>query len=407
MKNSKLQETQLTGFRQEAKKRLEAGDPLLGKEGIFTPLLKEIIESSLSAEMDDHLAETEDKNRRNGRGTKRVRTSIGEIEISTPRDRKGTFRPKLVAKRQKTLGSEFDKLVLMLYSKGNSYTDISNYLAELYGLEVSPPTLSRVTDKVVPLLQAWQSRELEAVYPFVWLDAIHYKVREEGRVITKAVYCVIGVNQEGHKELLGLYMGNGGEGSKFWLQVLTDLQNRGVSDIFVACIDNLNGFAEAIESIFPQTEVQLCIVHQIRNSKKYIAWKDVRAFMRDLKRVYSASTLERAEMELDKLDTNWGKKYPVVINSWRRNWERLTQYFKYAQPIRKIIYTTNVIEGFHRQLRKVTKTKGSFCSDDALMKLLYLVQDEITEKWKRPLHNWNITLAQLSIIFGDRLRLDL
>ncbi len=256
------------------------------------------------------------------------------------------------------------------------------------------------------MLQEWRNRPLEAVYPIVWLDAIHYKVRQEGRVVSKAVYCIIGLNQEGYKELLGLYIGEN-EGAKFWLQVLTDLNSRGLEDIFIACIDNLSGFAEAIESLYPQTEVQLCIVHQIRNSRKYIAYKDVKAFMQDLKKVYQASTKELAERNLDKLETSWGQKYPVVIKSWRNNWDRLSHYFQYAYPIRRVIYTTNIIEGFHRQLRKVTKTKGAFTSDEALMKLLYLAQEDITSKWNRPVHNWNQTLSQLSIIFAERLRLDL
>lgn len=276
----------------------------------------------------------------------------------------------------------------------------------MYGVEASTATISRITDKILPLLQEWRNRPLEAVYPIVWLDAIHYKVRQEGRVVSKAVYCIIGLNQEGYKELLGLYIGEN-EGAKFWLQVLTDLNSRGLEDIFIACIDNLSGFAEAIESLYPQTEVQLCIVHQIRNSRKYIAYKDVKAFMQDLKKVYQASTKELAERNLDKLEASWGQKYPVVIKSWRNNWDRLSHYFQYAYPIRRVIYTTNIIEGFHRQLRKVTKTKGAFTSDEALMKLLYLAQEDITSKWNRPVHNWNQTLSQLSIIFAERLRLDL
>jgi len=277
--------------------------------------LKELIESSLNVELDDHLSGSADSNRRNGRGKKRIRTSLGEFDISPPRDRKGTFEPKLVRKRQRTLGEDFDRLILTMYAKGNSYSDIRDFLEELYGMEVSSATISRITDRVLPLVQEWRARQLDAVYPLMWLDAIHYKVREEGRIITKAVYCVIGITQEGYKELLGMYMGTGSEGAKFWLQVLTDLKNRGVEDVFIACIDNLGGFADAIESTFPQTEVQLCIVHQIRNSKKYVAWKDVRAFMRDLKRVYTATTKQKAELELDKLEATWGKKYAIVIDS--------------------------------------------------------------------------------------------
>ena len=393
-------------FKQQAREQLHDGASLLGADGVLTPLIKQFLEESLEAELDVHLDDQPKANRRNGKGKKRLKTSLGPVEITTPRDRNASFDPKLVPKRRRTLGTDLDRQIIALYARGSSYGDIRDFLSELYDLEVSTATISRVTDKILPLLQQWRARPLEAVYPFVWLDAIHYKVRHEGRVVTKAIHCIIGLNQEGYKDLLGLYVGEN-EGAKFWLQVLTDLKNRGVEDIFIACIDNLSGFAEAIESIFPLAEVQLCIVHQIRNSRKYIAWKDVKAFMQDLKQVYRARTRELAEANLDKLEARWGSKYPVVIASWRRNWERLSVYFAYAPEIRRVIYTTNIIEGFHRQLRKVTKTKGSFSSDEALMKLLYLVQEDITSKWKRPIHNWNMTLSQLSIIFGDRLRLDL
>lgn len=393
-------------FKEEAQKRLKEGNSLLGKEGVLTPLIKQFLEESLEGELDAHLEEEELSNRRNGKAKKRVRTALGEVQIRTPRDRQSSFQPQIVPKRQKSLGVDLDRQIIALYARGSSYSDIRDYLSDMYGVEASTATISRVTDKILPLLQEWRSRPLEAIYPFVWLDAIHYKVRHEGRVVSKAVYCIIGVNQEGYKDLLGLYIGEN-EGAKFWLQVLTDLRNRGIEDIFIACIDNLSGFAEAIESIFPQTEVQLCIVHQIRNSRKYIAWKEVKAFMKDLKTIYRASTKELAERNLDKLEASWGTKYPAVISSWRKNWDRLSNYFQYVPEIRRVIYTTNIIEGFHRQLRKVTKTKGAFSSDDALMKLLYLVQEDITSKWNRPIHNWNQTLSQLSIIFEDRLRLDL
>lgn len=393
-------------FKQQAREQLQDGASLLGADGVLTPLIKQFLEESLDAELDVHLDDQAKANRRNGKGKKRLKTSLGPVEITTPRDRNASFDPKIVPKRRRTLGTDLDRQIIGLYARGSSYGDIRDFLSELYDLDVSTATISRVTDKILPLLQQWRARPLEAVYPFVWLDAIHYKVRHEGRVITKAIHCIIGLNQEGYKDLLGLYVGEN-EGAKFWLQVLTDLKNRGVEDIFIASIDNLQGFAEAIESIFPRTEVQLCIVHQIRNSRKYIAWKDVKAFMQDLKQVYRARTRELAEANLDKLEARWGAKYPVVIASWRRNWERLSVYFAYAPEIRRVIYTTNIIESFHRQLRKVTKTKGSFSSDEALMKLLYLVQEDITSKWKRPIHNWNMTLSQLSIIFGERLRLDL
>lgn len=393
-------------FKKQAQARLKKGESLLGKEGVFTPLLKEFLEESLEGELDAHLEDSEGLNRRNGKGKKRVKTSMGAVDIDTPRDRNGSFEPELLPKRQRTLGVDLDRQIIALYAKGASYGDIRDHLMDMYGLEASTATISRVTDKILPLIQEWRSRPLEAVYPFMWLDAIHYKVRHEGRVISRAVYCIIGVNQEGYKELLGLYIGES-EGAKFWLQVLTDLQSRGVEDIFIASIDNLQGFAEAIESIYPKTEVQLCIIHQVRNSRKYLAWKDAKAFMADLRGIYAASTKELAERNLDKLEANWGGKYPKVIESWRKNWDRLTNYFQYTKEIRRIIYTTNIIEGFHRQLRAITKSKGAFSSEEALMKLLFLAQDDISSKWNRPLHNWNQTLAQLSIVFGERLKLNL
>ena len=378
----------------------------MGKEGVLTPLLKEFLEGALEGELEAHIEESEEANRKNGKGKKRVKTPVGAVDIAPPRDRNGTFEPEIVAKRSKTLGVDLDRQIIALYARGASYGDIRDHLSEMYDLDVSPATISRVTDKILPLIQEWRNRPLEAVYPFVWLDAIHYKVRHEGRVVTRAVYCIIGLNQDGYKELLGMYIGEN-EGAKFWLQVLTDLSNRGVSDIFIACIDNLQGFAEAIESIFPQAEVQLCVVHQIRNSHKYLSHKDVKAFMKDLQGVYRATTKELAERHLDQLSANWGARYPKVIESWKKNWPRLSSYFQYNREIRRIMYTTNIIEGFHRQLRTVTKTKGAFQSEDALMKLLFLVQETITAKWNKPVHNWNQTLAQLSIIFGDRLKLSI
>lgn len=378
----------------------------MGKEGVLTPLLKEFLEGALEGELEAHIEEGEEANRKNGKGKKQVKTPVGSVDIATPRDRNGTFEPEIVAKRSKTLGVDLDRQIIALYARGASYGDIRDHLSEMYDLDVSPATISRVTDKILPLIQEWRNRPLEAVYPFVWLDAIHYKVRHEGRVVTRAVYCIIGLNQDGYKELLGMYIGEN-EGAKFWLQVLTDLHNRGVSDIFIACIDNLQGFAEAIESIFPQAEVQLCVVHQIRNSHKYLSHKDVKAFMKDLQGVYRATTKELAERHLDQLAANWGARYPKVIESWKKNWPRLSSYFQYNKEIRRIMYTTNIIEGFHRQLRTVTKTKGAFQSEDALMKLLFLVQETIVAKWNKPVHNWNQTLAQLSIIFGDRLKLSI
>jgi putative transposase len=391
-------------FKKQTASRLKNGDTLLGKDGVLTPLLKEFLEGALDGELEAHIEDDGEANRKNGKGRKQVKTAIGSVDINPPRDRNGTFEPEIIPKRHKTLGVDLDRQIISLYARGASYSDIRDHLMDMYGLESSTATISRVTDKILPLIQEWRSRPLERVYPFVWLDAIRYKVRHEGRVISRAVYCIIGLNQEGYKELLGMYVGEN-EGAKFWLQVLTDLQNRGLEDIFIACIDNLPGFADAIESIFPKTEVQLCIVHQIRNSQKYLSYKDVKPFMKDLQNVYKATTVDLAERSLDQLESNWGTRYPKVIESWRKNWPRLSSYFQYNKDIRRIMYTTNIIEGFHRQLRAVTKSKGAFQSEEALMKLLFLVQENICAKWNKPVYNWNQTLGQLSIIFNDRLKL--
>ena len=399
-------EFDMEAFREEALKKLQAGEGLMGENGAFTPLLKSFLEQALDGELDAHLADGELPNRKNGRGKKRVRTSLGEVEIATPRDRNGSFRPQVIGKRQKQLPKDLERQMMTLYARGSSLGDIRDWLEEMYGVEVSPATISRVTDKIIPLLEEWRTRPLESVYPFVFMDAIHYKVREEGRVITKAVYGIIAVNQEGYRDVLGLYIGQN-ESAKFWMQVLTDLQNRGLEDILIASVDNLTGFVDAIAAIFPKTDVQLCVVHQIRNSKKYLAYTDTKEFMSDLKTIYTATTREKAEHALNRLDQKWGKQYPKIIASWRRNWDNLTLMYNYSPLIRKVIYTTNAIEAFHRQLRRVTKTKGSFTSDTALMKLLYLVQRDVTAKWQKPMHNWNRILAQLAILYDDRLRLDL
>jgi len=388
-------------FEQEAIKRLRNGEALEGKDGILAPLLKRLIEAGLNGEMDAHLMQP-DSNRRNGKMGKQVKTAFGNVDINTPRDRNSTFEPQLLPKRQTTLGDALDHKVISLYGKGMSYSDICKHLEDLYGLTVSPSTLSLITDRVIEEVKVWQGRSLESVYPFVWLDAIHYKVKEDGAIKTKAVYCLLGVNREGIKDLLGLYISEN-EGARFWLNVLADIQNRGVKDILIACIDNLKGFAEAIETIFPNTEVQLCIVHQIRNSTRFVAWKDSRQVMKSLKLVYQASNKEEAERNLALLDQAWGAKYPSMIKSWLNNWERLSNYFKYPKEIRRIIYTTNIIESFHSQLRKVTKTKRVFSSDISLLKLLYLVQGNLKEDWTYPMSGWKPTFAQMTILFEERM----
>jgi len=290
-----------------------------------------------------------------------------------------------------------------LYGLGMSYKDIQTHLSEMYGLSVSDGVINSITDRVVPAIREWQSRPLERLYAIVWMDAIHFKIREDGKVITKAVYSVLGVNMKGQKEVLGLYLGHN-ESATFWLQVLNDLNQRGVEDMLIASIDNLNGFAEAIENIFPKSEVQLCVIHQIRNSMKYIPWKNYREFMKDLKKVYQAGTLELAEFYLDELDQKWGEKYPVVIKSWRSNWSRLSQYFKYPEQIRRLIYTTNTVEGYHRMVRKITKTKGAFTSDTAMLKLVYLATLNFQKKWVNNLRDWPMIINQLFTFFGDRIK---
>lgn len=389
-------------FEREALERLKSGEDLGGKDGILAPMIKRLLEASLEGEIESHLSGKGSGNRRNGKGRKTVKTKHGPVEVETPRDREGSFEPEIIAKRQTTLGAGLDEKILALYGLGMSYKDIQRHLVDLYGLEVSAGFLNSITDKVIPVIQEWQQRPLEEVYCCVWMDAVHFKVRDEGRVRNKAVYCVLAVNTDGQRDLLGLYLGET-EGARFWLGVLTDLHNRGVRDILISCIDNLNGFAEAVESIFPQTDVQLCIVHQIRNSYKYIVGKDQKEFAGDLREVYKAVSLKAAEQALNALENKWAEKYPVVIRSWRNNWVLLSHYFSYPPDVRKLVYTTNIIEGFHRQLRKVTKTKGAFTSDMALMKLLYLAQSRIREQWTVPRRDWGMIKAQLSIYFEGRI----
>jgi len=385
-----------------ALKAIQKGKPLLGKEGILSPLIKKLTEAALEGELDSHLGQEISANRRNGKSRKTIKSLNGNFELCTPRDRDGTFSPQLVKKHQTSLSDEIEQKIIALYGLGMSYQDISAHLNEIYGLEVSTGTLSAITDKIVHTVKEWQARPLASIYPIVWLDAIHYKIRENGKVVGKAVYTILGVNIEGRKEVLGLYISEH-EGANFWLQVLTDLSNRGVKDILIACVDGLKGFPEAIETIFPNTEVQLCVVHQIRNSLKYVGSKHQKEFMADLKRIYKASTKDLAESELDILANKWNDKYPIVITSWRNNWERLSQYFKYPEDIRRIIYTTNTIEAVHRQFRKLTKTKGAFPNQDSLLKLLYMGIQNASKKWTMPVQSWSLTISQLAIYFEGRL----
>jgi transposase-like protein len=394
-------------FEQAAIEQLKSGKSLSGKDGILTPLIKRILEQALQGEIDVHLeTDQEQPNRKNGKTSKAMQSEYGAFDLETPRDRNSTFEPEIVRKRQTTLGKSVDDKILSLYALGMSYADIANHMEELYGLEISPATLSTITDKIIPVVREWQARPLEEVYPIVWMDAIYYKAKEEGKIVPKAVYTILGLTIKGYKEVLGFYVSEA-EGANFWLQVLTDLSNRGVKDILIASIDNLKGFAEAINTIFPQTDVQLCIVHQIRNSLRYVSSKDQRAFLKELKEVYRAATKDLAEEKLRALEETWGKKYPIVIKSWKVNWQRLSQYFKYPEHIRRITYTTNVVEGLHRQIRKVTKTKGAFSSELALTKLLYMAIQNIMKKWTQPVQNWSLTISQLAVFFEGRLHLPL
>jgi transposase-like protein len=381
---------------------LREGKDLSGKDGIFTPLIKQLTEAAMQAELEEHLATEESTNRKNGTTSKTMKTPAGEFELKTPRDRANTFEPQIVKKHQTHLTDELERKVIALFALGNSYQDIRSHIVDMYDISLSNGTINAVTDKLLPELQAWRERDLDAIYPIVWLDAIHYKIKENGRYVSKAIYTILGLNIEGKKELLGLYLSDQ-EGAHHWLSVLTDLHNRGVKDILIACVDGLKGFPEAIESIYPNTEIQHCVIHQIRNSMKYVASKNQKAFMADLKCVYKAATLNAAEAALDELEAKWGDKYPMVIKSWRSKWTTLSAYFKYPDYVRTAIYTTNAVEAVHRQFRKLTKTKGGFANENSLLKLLYAGILKASERWTHPVQNWNLTLSQLAIHFEGRL----
>jgi transposase-like protein len=387
----------------------ESMDDFFGKEGIFARLFSRTLEQMLEAEMTEHLGyepyEAKGRNsgnNRNGHYGKKVRTSEGETPIQVPRDRNGEYEPKLV-KKYASNTNELEEKIIGMYARGLSVRDIQDTLNELYGMDVSATTVSAITEKVWSLVEAWQSRPLEAVYPILYLDAIHIKLRREGKVLNTAVYVVLGVSLDGQRDVLGHWVGDGGEGANFWLSVVTDLQNRGVEDVFIACIDGLTGFKDAILAVFPQTRVQKCIIHQIRNSLKYIPWKNRKAFVADLKTIYQASTRELAEANLVKLAETWGDQYASAVKSCQNNWEDLTTMFDFSKEIRRLIYTTNTVEGYHRQLRKVIKTKANFPNPEAARKLLYLATQNIVAKWTTPIFNWASILNQLAIQFDGRL----
>lgn len=368
----------------------------------------ETIQRMLEAELENELGyskynykDKKTSNCRNGYSKKDVQTDMGEVQLQVPRDRKGEFEPIVVKKHQNDVSSIEDQ-VLSMYAKGMSVRDIQTHLNDIYGVEASPGLISNITDKIMPVIRDWQSRPLQEIYTVLFLDAIHFKVRQEGQIVSKAAYMIIGIDLDGQKDVLGMWIGES-ESAKFWLNILNELKNRGVKDILITSVDNLSGFSEAISACFPQTQIQKCIVHQIRNSTRYVSYQDLKKFTTDLKPIYKAITEEKALEELDRFEEKWGKKYPLAIKSWRSNWTELATFFRYPAEIRKIIYTTNMIESYHRQLRKVTKPKSVFPTDDALLKILYLITVDITKKWTGRIQNWGLILAQFSIYFEDRL----
>ena len=371
-------------------------------------LFKDTLQEILEAELDNHLGYEKHSlegnntgNSRNGYSKKTIKTKFGETELTVPRDRNGEFEPKVI-KKYETTSNQLEEQIIAMYAKGMSTRDIEDHMRDIYGIDVSPTMVSKITDKILPMVAEWQSRPLDRVYPVVFLDAIHFKVRKENRIVNKAAYSVLGINMAGQKEILGIWIGEN-ESASFWLSVCNDLKNRGVADILIACKDGLSGFSEAISKAFPQTEIQLCIIHQIRNSLKYVSYKEHKEIITDLKKVYQALTLGEAELAFNNFKEKWGKKHPVIIRSWENNWLELTAYFKYPYEMRRLIYTTNVIEGYHRQLRKVTKTKTAYPTDESLIKIIYLATVEASKKWTMPVRDWTSCISQFTIYFEDRL----
>jgi transposase-like protein len=406
----------ITPERREQRKKLlemlqDAGiNDVAGVQELFKEMVSTVLENGLEAELDEELGYSkydyrnkQTDNSRNGFSEKTMKTSFGDIDISVPRDRKGEFEPQLIKKQQTTLSGDIEEKILSMYAKGMTTADIESHIREIYGLEVSDSTISRVTDKILPVVKEWQSRPLENIYAVIFMDAIHFHVRSEGQIVKKAVYIAIGIQMDGIKDVLGMWVGEN-ESAKFWLSVMNSLRNRGVEDILIACVDGLTGFTSAIEAVFPQTQIQQCIIHQIRNTTRFVSYKDIKALMADLKKVYAAIDEQTALYELDSFENKWSGKYPKIAVSWRTNWANLSTYFKYPEAVRKLIYTTNTIEGFNRQLRKVTKSKSVFPTDDSLLKMLYLAMIDITRKWTGRRQDWGQIHSQLEIFFEDRIR---
>ena len=393
-------------------KKCKTIDDVLGKNGLVQRLVKDVLENILEAEMDEHLGrdkyqrqsdiEPSERNYRNGYSQKNLRSSFGTVDLDIPRDRKSEFEPQIV-KKYETVCNELDKKIISLYAKGMTTSDIQAEIEDLYGITISPSMVSKITDKVIATATEWQNRMLDKIYPIVYLDAMYFKVRSNGKIVNKVVYICLGYTMEGYKDILGLWVDEA-EGAKFWLGICNDLKNRGVKEILIACMDGLKGLPQAIQTVFPSANIQTCIVHQIRNSIKYIASKDKKSFMKDLKEVYKAATEELALAQLDKLKETWGNSYGMVIDSWYNNWNNLSTFFDFSPRIRKIIYTTNALEGFNRQVRKYTKSRTIFPTDESLNKCVYLATMEIMEKWTQPVPNWGATLAELTLFFTEELK---
>ena len=380
-----------------------------GVQELYKEMIGTVLENGLEGELEEELGYSkydyrnkETDNSRNGYSEKTLKGSLGEIEISVPRDRNGDFDPQLVKKHQTTISGDIEEKILSMYAKGMTTSDIESHIKEIYGLSVSDSTVSRVTDKILPIVKDWQVRPLENVYAVVFMDAIHFHVRSEGHIVKKAVYIAIGIPMNGIREVLGMWVGEN-ESAKFWLWILNSIKNRGVDDILIACVDGLTGFSNAIEAVYPQTEIQQCIIHHIRNTTRFVSYKDIKALMVDLKKVYTAVDEQTALYELDSFDDKWGSKYPKIAISWRNNWPNLSTYFKYPQEVRTLIYTTNSIENFNRQLRKVTKNKPIFPTDDSLLKMLYLAMIDITKKWTGRRRDWGKIHSQLEVFFDGRI----
>ena len=396
-------------------KKCKTIDDVMGKNGLIQKLVKDVLENILEGEMEEHLGRSKyqrlddedfDKvNYRNGYSKKNLRSSFGDVDLNIPRDRNGEFEPKIV-KKYETVCNELDKKIISLYAKGMSTSDIQAEIEDLYGITISPSMVSKITDKVLSSAVEWQNRPLDRIYPIVYLDAMYFKVRSNGKIVNKAVYICLGYDMDGYKDILGIWVDEA-EGAKFWLGICNDLKNRGVKEILIACMDGLKGLPQAIKTVFPSVNIQTCIIHQIRNSIKYVASKDKKEFMKDLKEVYKASTEELALVQLDMLKEKWHSKYAIVIDSWYNNWSNLSTFFEFSPQIRKMIYTTNILEGFNRQIRKFTKVRVIFPTDESLNKCVYLATMEIMEKWTQPTPNWGATLAELTLMFENQINNEL